>query len=184
MDLARRGVIKISDKCNEIQSDACSINKIHKYPHYTRSTIYSEPLQLVFADVWGPAPTSSIERYKYYLNFVDAYTNFNWLYLLRSKAEVYECFLKFRVMAEKQCGYSLKALQTDNAKEFLRLTEVLNKAGSLHRLCCPHTHPQMGKVERRHRHIVDTGLTLMKKANIPNEYWDYAFMAAIYLYKL
>jgi histone deacetylase 1/2 len=33
--------------------------------------------------------------------------------------------------------------------------------GIHHRLICPHTHEQNDTVERRHRHIVETGLTLL-----------------------
>lgn len=40
----------------------------------------------------------------------------------------------------------------------------------------------MGKVKCRHRHIVDTGLALLKHAGIATTYWDYAFMVAVHLY--
>jgi len=40
----------------------------------------------------------------------------------------------------------------------------------------------MGKVERRHRHIVDTGLAMLKHTGIEEQFWDYAFMTAVYLY--
>jgi hypothetical protein len=39
--------------------------------------------------------------------------------------------------------------------------------GIHHRLICPHTHEQNGTVERRHRHIVETGLTLLGKCKAP-----------------
>lgn len=48
-------------------------------------------------------------------------------------------------------------------------------------MTCPHTHHQIGSVERKHRHIVETGLTLLSHANIPLHYWDHAFLTATYL---
>jgi len=46
---------------------------------------------------------------------------------------------------------------------------------------CPHTHEQNGMVERRHRHIVETGLTLLGQCHAPFKYWSYAFESSIYL---
>lgn len=86
--------ISFSDVYNQhLQCDSCYIGKIHKKPHYSKKTNYSRPLQLVFADVWGPAPSISTEGYRYYLSFVDACTNYNWIYLLSEKSEVLDCFI-------------------------------------------------------------------------------------------
>jgi hypothetical protein len=36
-------------------------------------------------------------------------------------------------------------------------------------------------MERKHRHIVETGLTLLASASLPQKYWDEAFLTATYL---
>jgi len=36
-------------------------------------------------------------------------------------------------------------------------------------------------VERRHRHIVETGLTLLEQCHAPLKYWSYAFESSVYL---
>ena len=36
-------------------------------------------------------------------------------------------------------------------------------------------------MERKHRHIVKTGLALLSHSHVPHEYWDYAFQIACYL---
>jgi len=74
------------------------------------------------------------------------------------------------LFAEKQTGFSIKALQSDNAKEFLALTKTLRCFGIDHRLTCPHTHQQNGFVERKHRLIVETGLALLASASLPLTY--------------
>jgi hypothetical protein len=45
----------------------------------------------------------------------------------------------------------------------------------------PHTHQQQGSIKRKHRHIVETGLSLLSHANMPLRYWDDAFQTACYL---
>lgn len=46
---------------------------------------------------------------------------------------------------------------------------------------CLHTPEQNGVVERKHRHIVETGLTLLCNANVPLFPWVEAFMTVVFL---
>ena len=58
-------------------------------------------------------------------------------------------------------------LQIDNAIEFLTFTKFLQNLGIMHRLSCPHTHEQNKSAKRKHRHIVETSLTLLPNASLP-----------------
>jgi hypothetical protein len=53
--------------------------------------------------------------------------------------------------------------------------------GIFHRVSCPHTHQQNGTAKRKHRHIVETGLTLLAHASVPFSYWSDAFATACFL---
>lgn len=182
-DLNRNKMIVVSDvKTIHKSCKNCCITKSKKLKHSIRSTVYNHPLELVFADIWGPAPIDSSEGYRYYINFVDASTSYNWMFLMKRKSEAEDCFMQFQKLVERQYEYKIKAVQSDNAKEFLKLSTYLRNNGIVHRLSCPHTHPQMGKVERRHRHIVDTGLAMLNHAGLEEHFWDYAFMTALHLY--
>uniref|UniRef100_A0A803PQB9 Reverse transcriptase Ty1/copia-type domain-containing protein n=1 Tax=Cannabis sativa TaxID=3483 RepID=A0A803PQB9_CANSA len=46
---------------------------------------------------------------------------------------------------------------------------------------CPHTSAQNGRAERKHRHIVEMGLTLLAQAHMPLKFWWDSFQAAVYL---
>ncbi|KAK1416517.1 hypothetical protein QVD17_32308 [Tagetes erecta] len=45
----------------------------------------------------------------------------------------------------------------------------------------PHTPEQNGTAERRHRHVVETGLALLHFAGLPTHFWSHAFQTAVYL---
>jgi len=70
-----------------------------------------------------------------------------------------------------------------------KLTGVVNTAncsffqtiGIHHRLICPYTHEQNSKVERRHMHIVETGLILLGECKAPLWFWNYGFETSVYL---
>jgi hypothetical protein len=74
--------------------DACQQGKIHQLPYALSSSVSLSPLDLVFYYVWGPASTS-VGRHAYYVSFIDDYSKFVWIYLLRQKSEVFQCFCDF-----------------------------------------------------------------------------------------
>jgi len=53
--------------------------------------------------------------------------------------------------------------------------------GINHRLICSHTRLQNGVVERKRRHIVDLGLTLLHHISLPLQFLDYAFTTTLHL---
>ena len=53
--------------------------------------------------------------------------------------------------------------------------------GIQHQLSCPYTPQQNGVAKRTHKHIVESGLSMLYQSNLPSSYWCYAFSIAIYL---
>jgi histone deacetylase 1/2 len=141
----------------------------------------SAPLELIFSDAWGPAPLFSSDGYRYFIIFVDAYTKYVWYYPLVAKSDVYSVFHQFQTLVERQFSLKIKSVQTDWGGEYRKLSIFFQTVGIHHRLICPHTHEQNGTVERRHRHIVETGLTLLGQCKAPFRFWNYAFETSVYL---
>ncbi|KAK9093736.1 hypothetical protein Scep_025205 [Stephania cephalantha] len=112
----------------------------------------SAPLHLVHSDLWGLAPQARINGARYFALFVDDFSRFSWLYLLPSKDQLISAFIQFKTMAEKQLESSIKILQTDGGGEFQAVNKLLTAHGIIHRVSCPYTSQQNGRVERKHRH--------------------------------
>lgn len=91
-------------------------------------------------------------------------------------------FENFRSWAERQCNRKILAIQIDNTKEYLKLGKCLAQLGISHRISAPYSHQQMGSVEQRHRHLIDTTITMFRHANLPNKFWDFAVLTTGYLY--
>jgi transposase InsO family protein len=129
------------------------------------------------------SPVTSVSGCKYHVIFVDDYSRYTWLYPLRSKAEVYDCFVKFKTIAENQFSQNIKQLQTDGGGEYNSnyFHSFLTKHGIRHRKFCPHTSQQNGLAERKLRHILETGLSLLAKSHLSNKYWVDAFLTAVFI---
>jgi histone deacetylase 1/2 len=57
---------------------ACQVAKSHQLPYVTSVHQSSAPLQMIFSDVWGPAP-QSVGGFKYYISFIDDFSKFCWV---------------------------------------------------------------------------------------------------------
>jgi hypothetical protein len=73
------------------------------------------------------------------------------------------------------------AVQTDWGGEYQKLNSFFYQTGISHHVSCPYAHQQNGSAERKHRHIVEVGLSLLAHASMPLKYWNEAFLAATYL---
>jgi hypothetical protein len=68
-------------------------------------------------------------------------------------------------------------MQTDwgEGGEYHKLSSFFERIGINYLVSCPHTHQQNGSTERKHRHIVETGL-LLAHASMPLKFWDEALL--------
>lgn len=142
---------------------------------------YDKPFDLVYTDLWGPSPFSPISGFNYYVTFVDAKTRYTWFYLLKQNSKVMIAFKLFLKHVQTQYQTIIKAVQFDYGGEFRPFTKFLNDLGITHRLTCPHISHQNGYMERRHRSIIEMGITLLSRAKLPLKYWDYSFLTTTYL---
>ncbi|KAL1345376.1 hypothetical protein AAHE18_08G113100 [Arachis hypogaea] len=180
-DMNKRDTTAITPLCN-----ACCQGKHHNFPFSDSLADYNTTLELVYSDIWRPAPIISSSGFRYYIIFIDAKTRYTCIYLLQNKAQALQAFTQYKLLLENKTGHKIKSLQTDNGGEFLShsFTEFLIQHGIAHRLSCPHTHQQNGRVERKHRHITEMGLTLLSQASLPLSFWDQAFLTATHLINL
>jgi len=105
---------------------ACCMGKSHRLHAPLSHTTYSQPLELVLNDLWGPSPNPSTLGYNYYITFVDAFSRFTWIYLLKSKSDAFPIFQQFKSVVKLQFGFPLKVVQTDWGEEFRPFTKKIN----------------------------------------------------------
>jgi transposase InsO family protein len=177
---------KMTSSCSSF-----SINKAHQLPFLPTSFQSHAPLDLIYTDVWGHAHCVGLDfsdencvgldGSRYYLIFIDHYTKYIWFYHIKAKSCVKSIFPQFKNLVEKRFQTTIKSLYSDNGGEYISLKPFLSLHGISHYTTAPHTPQQNGVSERRHRHLVETGLTLLHDANLPLSYWPLAFHTATYL---
>ena len=92
--------------------DACQCAKSHQLPYPKSTSVSHAPLELIFSDVWGHA-RDSFGRNKYYFSFIDDYSKFTWIYLLKYKSEVFSIFQEFHKLVERYFNGKILTVQSD-----------------------------------------------------------------------
>jgi hypothetical protein len=125
--------------------EPCQLGKSKQLLFSASSRVSTSPLELIHSDVWT-SPVPSMSGCRFYVIFVDDFSQFTWLYPLINKSEVFNSFVKFKLFVEKQFSTIIKQFQTDNGGEYtsLQFKNFLTQHGIFHHLTCPHTSQQNG----------------------------------------
>ena len=136
-----------SMKCTDSSSNSvshckhCLSGKMHKLPFNKSVFLSSKPLELVHSDVWGPAPITSINDIRYRLVFIDDFSKFTWVYLLKNKSDVFDVFKYFKSYIETQLNTQIKVLRIDGGGEYTSnaFNHFCSNSGIIHQTSCPYT---------------------------------------------
>jgi len=71
-------------------------------------------LDLIHSDVRGKVGTQSLGGGEYFVTFVDDYTPFVWVYILKHKSEVFKKFRDWKAMVEKSSGFKFTLTMAEN----------------------------------------------------------------------
>ena len=89
-------------------------------------------------------------------------------------------------MIKTQFSSTIKILISNGGGEFTSKSfeSFLSSNGIQHQISCPYTPQQNGLVERKHRHLIETTITLLSQASLPSTYWSFAVQSALTLINL
>ena len=132
---------------SSLNCKSCQYVKLHRVHLSPRvNNCASAPFELVNSDVWGPCPVVSPTGFRYFVTFVDDYSQTNWLYLMKNHLELFSHFRAFCTEIHTQFHVYVQNLRSDNAKEymseqfqiFMLQNDILHQTmGEIGRVCCP-----------------------------------------------
>lgn len=100
---------------------------------------------------------------------------------MKTNSETLHLFQNFKIFVETQFNTQIKSVQIDWGGEFFQLSSIFLTFGIHHRVSCPYIPQQNGRVERKNRHVIEVGLSMLAHSNMPQSVWPYAFQTAAYL---
>ncbi|CAM8954310.1 unnamed protein product [Rhodiola kirilowii] len=151
----------------------------HSFP--ISSSKAAELFQLVHCDVWGPYSTPSFSGASYFLTIVDDYSRAVWVYFCVAKSEIALIFKNFVALVDTQYHKRIQRVRADNGTEFLPLRIFFDAKGIIFETSCVATPQQNGRVERKHRHLLNVARALRFQAHLPLQFWAECVSAAAFI---
>jgi len=118
--------------------EACQLGKQVRNPLPVQTThVSSKPLEMILSDVWT-TKTKSIRGCKYYISFIDDHTRKVWVYFMKHKGEMFQHFLNFKAMVEKEKGVNIKCLRFNGGGKYFsnEFSEYLKEHGIQRKYSC------------------------------------------------
>ena len=166
--------------------ESCIEGKMSRNSFKKKGQRVTGPLELVHSDLCGPMNVEARGKYEYYITFIDDYSRYGFVYLIRHKSEAFEKFKEYRMEAEKRLGKNLLTLRSDRGGEYLdgNFRQYLLDNGITSQLTAPGTPQQNGVAERRNRTLLNMVRSMLSYSTLPPSFWGYALETANYVLNL
>jgi len=132
---------------SSLECESCQLEQCYhvSYPNRVNKRV-DKAFDLVHSDVWGPYPSPSKLRFRYFVSFIYDYSRVTWIYLLKSQFEVFFIFKIFSSEIKNQFNFNIKILRSDNTKEYLdnNFKRFLKQNGILYQSACVHSSIKWG----------------------------------------
>jgi len=90
------GIPKLKEDHEEVCM-GCALGKNVKKPFGSSASSSKEILDLIHSDVCGPMTPKSLGSHLCYVTFIDDHSRKTWVYLMKSKDEVFTKFLNLKL---------------------------------------------------------------------------------------
>ena len=160
--------------------ESCLTGKMTKSPFKKKGERASSLLELIHSDVCGPMSKSARDGYRYFITFIDDYSRYGYVYLMKHKSESFEKFKEYKNEVENQLDKRIKALRSDRGGEYLsnEFNTYLKEHGIIPQLTPPGTPQWNGVSERRNRTLLDMVRSMMCQTELPLYFWGHALQTA------
>lgn len=151
----------------------------------------SGALEIIHTDISGPYQATMCGN-KYFITFIDDYSRYGYVYLIKEKSDALEKFKIFKLEVEKQLDKTVKIVRSDRGGEYYgkhgdsgqqmgSFAKFLENCGIVPQYTMPYSPEQNGVAERRNRTLMDMVRSMMNNFNLPSYLWGEALKTAMYI---
>lgn len=177
--IVETGAKKMEDVC-----DSCIRGKMRRtsFPKKGESET-KRVLEKIHSDVAGPIKPQSLGGSKFFVSFIDDYSNFITVLTMKKKSEVFHLFKNYQKKVELQLNVEIVEFQSDNGGEYVSIefSKHLESCGITHKTTVAGTPSQNGKAERLNQTLLNSVRCMLIKSACPKIFWAEALDTASYL---
>ena len=130
-------------------------------------------MDLIHSDVHGPMSTKSLGGHLYYVTFMEDHSRKTWVYLLKSKDEVFIKFQEFKAEVENLIERRIKILRSDNGGVYIskEIIAFCKDSGIKRELIVPYNPKQNGVAEQNNRSIEESVKAMLHDQDLLKFLW-------------
>lgn len=188
-------------KC-DFTCEVCLRGKMCRKPFPESISKSNNLLELIHTDVCGPMENTTPSGNRYFLTFIDDYSKYCTVYLLKQKSEVGNKMIEYIEHIKTKFGFKPKiinpdfinrevssigckpkVIRSDRGGEYVS-NQVQNylKAEGIHmQYTTSYTPQQNGIAERKNRYLVEMAKCMLIDGELSKKYWGEAILTANYV---
>ncbi|KAK7287237.1 hypothetical protein RIF29_00393 [Crotalaria pallida] len=127
----------VSNACLN-KCEICLESKSTKKSHNNNFQRETELLNLIHTDLGDLKQTITRGGKKYYVTFIDDFSRYVKVYLLKNKDEAFDMFLLYKAEVENQLEKKIKRVRSDRGGEYILFNDYCEKEGIIHEVTPPY----------------------------------------------
>lgn len=171
-----------TEDCKQ-KCEVCLKGKSQRKKFYKSDKRAEKNLDIIHSDVVGKIVPISLGGSCYFSTFLDDYSRFSVIALMKKKHETFNEFKKYEAEVEVYQERKIKVLHSDNGGEYLSndFKKHLEEKGIIHYLTVSYTPQQNGRAERLNQTLMNIVRCLLLQSGLPDIFWAEALHTANYL---
>lgn len=171
---------------DKIKCQACCIGKQTKKSIPLRQTPKASEIgQRLHVDIGGPVGATTISGGKYYILFKDEFTNYRFIFIMKSREEAHDNVKKVVAMIMADTKMNVRYAVSDSGSEFTskRSQDYFLEKSIVHIKSAPFNPAQNGFIERENRTLMNSVRSILYNKNVSVTMWGEAAATVVYLLK-
>lgn len=131
----------------------------------------------------GPINPVSKDGCKYFVTFIDGYSHFTMVYLIKEKHQAFDKGKEYYNLVTNMFGVKILKLRSDNGGEYVShdFQNFCKDEGIIMDYTVPYTPQQNGIAERMNRTLTEKIRAMSSQSGVPKEMWPETLKTATYL---
>ena len=180
--LQQLGLINMHDK-QSMKCDVCVESKItKKVCHFVERQ--TELLGLIHTDLVDLKQTMIRGGKNYFETFIDDYSRYTKVYLIKHKDEAFDMFLSYKTEVENQWDKKIKRIILDRGGEYVSFNDYCVKEGIIHEVTLPYSLESNGVAERKNTTLKEMMNAILISSNAPDNLWGWSSSYNMFFWKI
>jgi len=124
-------------------------------------------LGLIHIDLVDLKQTITRGGKKNFVTFIDDYSRYTKVYLIKHKDEAFDMFLSYKTEVENQLD-KIKRIRSDKGGEYVSFNDYCVKEGIIHEVTPPYSPESNGIAERKNRTLKEMMNVMLISSNAPD----------------